>query len=255
MLKRLSIFAYGIICYAVFLATFLYALGFVGNFGLPRSIDGEPRMDFSTALLIDLALLGIFAVQHSLMARPFFKRWLTRFIPASAERSTYVLFSSLALIALFAWWQPMGGSVWNVADPVWRAVLYSLFAFGWGLVLVATFLINHFDLFGLRQIWLQLRGRPYTALQFGTPGPYKLIRHPLYLGWFFAFWATPTMTVTHLVFALATTAYILIAIQLEERDLVEALGDDYRQYRARVPMIIPFVRAARGRPPAQIARR
>ena len=159
MLKRLSIFAYGLVCYAVFFATFLYALGFVGNFGVPRSIDGEPRMYFSTALLIDLGLLGIFAIQHSLMARPYFKRWLTQFIPASAERSTYVLFSSLALIALFAWWEPIGGMVWDVADPAWRAVLYALFAFGWGLVLVSTFLINHFDLFGLRQIWLQLRGK------------------------------------------------------------------------------------------------
>jgi protein-S-isoprenylcysteine O-methyltransferase Ste14 len=255
MLKRTLVFFYGIACYAVFLATFLYALGFVGNFGVPRAIDGDPRMYFSTALLIDLGLLGIFAIQHSLMARPYFKRWLTRFIPASAERSTYVLFSSLALIALFAWWEPIGGMVWDVADPAGRAVLYALFAFGWSLVLISTFLINHFDLFGLRQIWLQLRGQPYTALQFGTPGPYKLIRHPLYLGWFFAFWATPTMTVTHLVFAVATTAYILIAIQLEERDLIDALGDDYRQYRARVPMIIPFTRAARRPPQAEIARR
>ena len=242
MLKRLSIFAYGLVCYAVFLATFLYALGFVGNFGVPHSIDGEPRMYFSTALLIDLTLLGIFAIQHSLMARPYFKGWLTQFIPASAERSTYVLFSSIALIALFTWWEPIGGMVWDVADPVWRVVLYSLFAFGWGLVLLSTFLINHFDLFGLRQIWLQLRGQPYTALQFGTPGPYRLIRHPLYLGWLCAFWATPTMSVTHLVFALATTAYILIAIQLEEGDLIVSLGDDYLRYRERVPMIIPFLR-------------
>ena len=243
MLKRLSIFIYGLVSYAVFFATFLYALGFVGNFFVPRSIDGEPRTDFTTALLVDLALLGLFAVQHSLMARPFFKRWFTRFIPESAERSTYVLFSSLALIALFAGWQPLGGLIWNVSDPAARAVLYALFAFGWGLVLVSTFLINHFDLFGLRQIWLQLRGQPYSALRFGTPGPYKLIRHPLYLGWFFAFWATPTMSMTHLLFAIATTAYILIAIQLEERDLVTALGDDYRRYRERVPMIIPFSKA------------
>ena len=252
MLKRLSIFAYGLISYAVFFATFLYALGFVGNFGVPRSIDGEPRLYFSTALLIDLGLLGIFAIQHSLMARPYFKQWLTQFIPASAERSTYVLLSSVALIALFAWWEPIGGMVWDVADPAWRAALYLLFAFGWTLVLFSSFLINHFDLFGLRQVWLQLRGRPYTSLQFGTPGPYKLIRHPLYLGWFCAFWATPTMSVTHLVFALATTAYILFAIQLEERDLIDALGDDYRQYRARVPMIIPFTGTARARPQAEI---
>ena len=239
MFKRTLIFIYGIACYAVFFATFLYALGFVGNFVVPRTVDGTPQVDLATALLIDLGLLGLFAVQHSVMARPVFKRWFTRFVPESAERSTYVLFSSLALIALFALWQPLGGSVWEISDPLWRSVMYAAFAFGWGLVLVSTFLINHFDLFGLRQVWLQLRGRPYTHLRFGTPGPYKLIRHPLYLGWFFAFWATPVMTATHLLFALATTGYILIAIQLEERDLIAALGDDYRRYRERVPMIIP----------------
>ena len=242
MLKRVAIFAYGLVCYAVFFATFLYALGFVGNLFVPRSIDGVPRTNFTTALLIDLGLLGVFAIQHSLMARPFFKRWFTRRIPEPAERSTYVLFSSLALIVLFAYWQPLGGIVWDVDDAVGRAILYTLFGFGWTLVLVSTFLINHFDLFGLRQIWLQLRGVPYVPLKFGTPGPYRLVRHPLYVGWFFAFWATPVMTVTHLVFAVATTAYILIAIQLEERDLIDALGDDYRQYRERVPMIIPFTR-------------
>ena len=171
MLKRLSIFVYGLASYAVFFLTFLYAIGFVGNILVPRSIDGAPRTDFTTALLIDLGLLGLFAIQHSLMARPFFKRWLTRFIPEAAERSTYVLMSSVALIVMFLFWQPLGGMVWDVTDPAGRAVLYALFAFGWGLVLVATFLINHFDLFGLRQVWLQLRGRPYSALRFGTPGP------------------------------------------------------------------------------------
>jgi protein-S-isoprenylcysteine O-methyltransferase Ste14 len=240
MLKRTTIFIYGIACYAVFFATFLYALGFVGNFGVPRTIVGVPRVDLATALLTDLGLLMLFALQHSVMARPTFKRWFTRLVPESAERSTYVLFSSLALIALFALWQPLGGTVWEITDPIWRGVMYAAFGFGWGLVLVSTFLINHFDLFGLRQVWLQLRGKPYTHLKFGTPGPYKLIRHPLYLGWFFAFWATPVMTATHLLFALMTTAYILVAIQLEERDLVAALGDDYRRYRERVPMIIPF---------------
>jgi protein-S-isoprenylcysteine O-methyltransferase Ste14 len=239
MLKRTLIFVYGIACYAVFFATFLYALGFVGNFVVPRAIDGAPRVDLISALLIDLGLLLLFALQHSVMARPAFKRWLTRFVPESAERSTYVLASSLALIALFALWQPLGGTVWEISDPAWRGVMYAAFGFGWGLVLVSTFLINHFDLFGLRQVWLQLVGTPYTHLTFGTPGPYKLIRHPLYLGWFFAFWATPVMTATHLLFAIATTGYILIAIQLEERDLVAALGDDYRRYRERVPMIIP----------------
>ena len=239
MFKRILVFAYGLVCYAIFFATFLYALGFVGNFLVPVTMDGEPRMGTAQALAIDLGLLGLFAIQHSLMARPFFKRWLTRLIPESAERSTYVLASSLALIALFLFWQPLGGVVWDVRDPLWQAVLYALFAFGWLLVLVATFLINHFDLFGLRQVWLQLLARPYRALKFGTPGPYKLVRHPLYLGWLFAFWATPTMTGTHLLFAFMTTAYILVAIQLEERDLVDALGEDYVQYRRKVPMIIP----------------
>jgi protein-S-isoprenylcysteine O-methyltransferase Ste14 len=239
MLKRIMVFAYGLVCYAIFFATFLYALGFVGNFLVPVTLDGIPRLGTGAALAIDFGLLGLFAVQHSLMARPFFKRWLTRWIPESAERSTYVLFSSLALIALFLFWQPLGGVVWDVRDPLWQAVLYALFAFGWLLVLVSTFLINHFDLFGLRQVWLQLRARPYRPLKFGTPGPYKLVRHPLYLGWLFAFWATPTMTGTHLLFAFMTTAYILVAIQLEERDLVTALGDDYVQYRRKVPLIIP----------------
>jgi len=244
MLKRTLVFAYGLACYATFFATFLYALGFVGNFVVPVTMDGVPRVGTGLALAIDVGLLGLFAVQHSLMARPFFKRWLTRLIPESAERSTYVLFSSLALIALFLFWQPLGGVVWEVGDPVWQAVLYALFAFGWLLVLVSTFLINHFDLFGLRQVWLQLLDRPYRALKFGTPGPYKLVRHPLYLGWLFAFWATPTMTGTHLLFAFMTTAYILVAIQLEERDLVDALGDDYVQYRRKVPMILPRLRRA-----------
>src|SRR3954470_1025121 len=158
MFKRASIFLYGVVCYVVFFATFLYALGFVGDFVVPRAIDGAPRVDFTTALLVDLALLGLFAVQHSVMARPVFKRWLTRFVPESAERSTYVLFSSLALIVLFAFWQPLGGVIWQIADPNGRAVAYALFGFGWTLVLVSTFLINHFDLFGLRQIWLQLLG-------------------------------------------------------------------------------------------------
>jgi methanethiol S-methyltransferase len=248
MFKRSLIFMYGIACYAMFFATFLYALGFVGNFGVPRGIDGDPEVDRVTALLTDLGLLGLFAIQHSVMARPAFKRWFTRLVPEPAERSTYVLFSSLALIALFAFWQPLGGSVWHVEDPLWRGVLYALFGFGWGLVLVSTFLINHFDLFGLRQVWLQLIGRPYTHLRFGTPGPYKLVRHPLYLGWFFAFWATPEMTATHLLFALMTTAYILVAIRLEERDLAAALGDDYRRYRERVPMIIPGLKSFGRRP-------
>jgi protein-S-isoprenylcysteine O-methyltransferase Ste14 len=246
MFKRVLVFGYGIACYAVFFATFLYALCFIGNFQIaglvPATLDGPTRMPFAQALAIDLGLLALFAVQHSLMARPFFKAWFTRFIPVAAERSTYVLFSSLALILLFAFWQPLGGVIWQVDDPLGRGLLLASFAFGWLLVLVATFLINHFDLFGLRQVWLQLLGKPYTPLRFGTPGPYKLVRHPLYVGWFFAFWSTRTMTGTHLLFAVMTTAYIQVAIRFEERDLVDSLGDDYRRYRERVPMIVPALR-------------
>jgi protein-S-isoprenylcysteine O-methyltransferase Ste14 len=241
IVKRLLIFLYGVICYAIFFGTFLYAIGFIGNVFVPKSIDSDPTVPFGTALVTNLALLGVFAIQHSVMARPAFKRMWTHIIPEAAERSTYVLMSSLALIALFVFWQPLGGVLWNVTSPPGQAVLYGLFAFGWLLVLVSTFLINHFDLFGLRQVWLQLRGKPYTALPFKTPTLYKYVRHPLYVGWFFAFWATPTMTVTHLLFAIATTAYILIAIQLEERDLMDA-HPEYRSYRERVPMLVPFTR-------------
>jgi protein-S-isoprenylcysteine O-methyltransferase Ste14 len=244
MIKRLSIFIYGVLSYAVFFATFLYAIGFVGNLWVPKSMDSAATLPFTTALLIDLALLGVFAIQHSVMARPGFKRWWTRIVPEAAERSTYTLFSSLALILLFAYWQPLGGVVWTVTAPLGKTLLYGAFAFGWGLVLVSTFLINHFDLFGLRQVWLQLLNKPYRPLQFGTPVFYRYVRHPLYVGWFFAFWATPTMTVTHLVFAIATSAYILIAIQLEERDLIDA-HPEYAEYRRNVPMLVPFTKRRR----------
>jgi protein-S-isoprenylcysteine O-methyltransferase Ste14 len=239
LMKRISIFLYGVVSYAVFFATFLYAIGFVGNLWVPKSIDSAPVAPLGIALLINLGLLGVFALQHSIMARPAFKRWWTRIVPESAERSTYTLFSSLALIALFAFWQPMGGVIWNVDSPLGRTLLYSAFAFGWGLILLSTFLINHFDLYGLRQVWLQLLGKPYTPLMFKTPALYRYVRHPLYVGWLIAFWATPTMTVAHLVFALMTTAYILVAIQLEERDLIAA-HPEYASYRQRVPMLIPF---------------
>ena len=241
MLKRITIFLYGLVSYVAFLGTFLYAIGFVCNLFVPHSMDSAPTRDLATGVAIDFGLLGLFAVQHSLMARPAFKRILTRIIPEPAERSTYVLASSLALIALFAFWRPLGGAVWSVEQPVAAAILYSLCAFGWLLVLASTLLINHFDLFGLRQIWLQLLGRPYRNIGFRAPGPYRLVRHPLYVGWLFAFWATPRMTATHLLFAVMTTLYILVAIQLEERDLTNTLGDDYRSYRKRVPMLIPLV--------------
>ncbi len=244
-MKRVSVFMYGAISYLIFFVTFLYACGFVGNIMVPKSIDSAPTVPLTTALLVNAALLGLFAVQHSVMARRGFKKWLTRFIPKPAERSTYVLLSSLSLILLFWQWQPMGGIVWDVQVPVGRGILYGLFAFGWLLVLITTFLINHFDLFGLRQIWLYLRGKEYRPLGFVTPILYNYVRHPLYVGWLFAFWATPTMTVAHLVFAIATTAYILIAIQLEERDLVREHGEKYATYRRQVPMLIPAVNNAK----------
>ncbi len=244
MLKRAAFLAYGVVCYAIFFGTFLYAIGFIGGFGVPRPLDDAPQGSRGMALAIDAALLGLFAVQHSLMARRWFKERWTRLVPRELERSTYVLFSSLALILMFWQWRPLGGSVWSVEDPVGRGVLFSLFGFGWGLVLVCTFLINHFDLFGLRQVWLYFTGQPYTPLHFVTPGPYRLVRHPLYVGWFFAFWMTPTMTLSHLLFAVMTTGYILVAIQLEERDLLHFHGGDYAEYRRRVPMLWPFARRA-----------
>jgi methanethiol S-methyltransferase len=240
-MSRILTLAYGGGSYVIFFLTFLYAIGFVGNLGVPRSLDAGPTSPWATALAIDLALLGLFAVQHSLMARPAFKRLLTRVIPQPAERSTYVLASSLALILLFWQWRPLGGVIWDVEDPVGRTVLYAGFAFGWTLVLVSTFLINHFDLFGLRQTWRAFRRRPQTPLPFTMPLFYRIVRHPLYAGWFFAFWCTPTMTVSHLVFAVMTAGYILVAIQLEERDLMAA-HPEYAEYRRRVPMLVPGLR-------------
>ena len=242
MLKRILFFLYGSICYLIFLGTFLYAIGFIGNFGAPSTLDGASRGPLAAAIAIDAGLLSLFAAQHSIMARRWFKRWWTRIVPQPIERSTYVLFSSLALILLFWQWRPMGGVVWSVEDPTARVVLRSLFAFGFGLVLVSTFLINHFDLFGLRQVWLNLINRPYGALRLGTPGPYRMVRHPLYVGWLFAFWMTPTMTLAHLLFSVATTGYILLAIRWEEQDLTAEHGSAYENYRRSVPMLVPFTR-------------
>lgn len=243
-MKRVSIFLYGVICYAVFFATFLYAIGFIGNLWVPKSIDSPREVPLGLALAIDLGLLGLFAVQHSVMARPAFKRWWTRIVPQSAERSTYTLLSSLALIALFVWWEPLGGVLWSATSPTVQALAYAAYAFGWALLLYSTFLINHFDLFGLRQVWLQLVGKAYQPVQFRTPTLYRYVRHPLYVGWLFCFWATPTMTVTHLVFAIMTTAYILVAIQFEEHDLA-AEHPEYETYRREVPMLVPFTKRRR----------
>ena len=218
-MARIVTLVYGAVSYAVFFFTYLYAIGFLGNVVVPKSLDSGATYRGPTALMIDLALLSLFAVQHSVMARPAFKRFLTRVIPAASERSTYVLASSLALLLLFWQWRPLGGVVWDVQHPIGRAVLFGGFAFGWLLVLVSTFVINHFDLFGLRQTWKAFRGEPQATLTFVTPILYRIVRHPLYLGWLFAFWCTPSMTVTHLLFAEVTTAYILVAIRLEERDL------------------------------------
>ena len=240
-MSRILTLAYGGVSYVIFFLTFLYAIGFVGNVFVPKSLDSGPTAPWPRSLAIDLGLLTLFAVQHSVMARPGFKRLMTRVIPASLERSTYVLASSAALIFLFWQWRPLGGTIWHVEQPVARALLLTGFAFGWTLVLLSTFAINHFDLFGLRQTWRAFRGQPQSELRFATPILYRIVRHPLYVGWFFAFWCTPTMTVAHLVFAVMTTAYILIAIQLEERDLMAA-HPEYVEYRRRVPMLVPGVR-------------
>ena len=240
-LVKITLFLYGIITYLIFLVTFLYAIGFVGNVAVPKSLDSATNTSFVSALFIDLALLGLFAIQHSVMARQGFKRWWLQFIPQPIERSTYVLFSSLALLLLFWQWQPIGGMIWRVDNPVARTIFYTFFALGWMIVLISTFLINHFDLFGLRQVYLHLQGEDYTPLVFKTPALYQYVRHPLYVGWLLAFWMTPTMTVAHLVFAIATTLYILIAIQFEEKDLIAIHGDTYETYRQKVPMLIPRI--------------
>jgi len=239
MFKRIAIFSYGTICYIIFLGTLLYAIGFIGNLLGSRSIDSGPGEPFFPAMLVNISLLGFFAIQHSVMARQWFKRAWTRIIPEPVERSTYVLFSSLALLLLFWQWRPLGGVIWEVESQSMRALVYALYGLGWVTVLASTFLIDHFDLFGMRQVYFYLRGMKYTPIQFKTPGLYRIVRHPLYLGWLLVFWSAPKMTVAHLLFALATTGYILIAIQLEERDLTRLYGNEYRQYRERVPMLLP----------------
>jgi protein-S-isoprenylcysteine O-methyltransferase Ste14 len=237
-MRRVLILSYGVASYALGLATLLYAVGFIGGFVTPTRLDGARQGPLAAALAVDLGLMAVFALQHSGMARPAFKRWWVRFIPEPAERSTYVLLSSLALALVFVYWRPLGGVVWSTDDAAVRAVLYAVYGAGWLLTLVSTIQINHFDLFGLRQVWLSFRGRPYTRQRFSTPALYRVVRHPLYVGWLTVFWATPEMTAAHLVFAAALTAYILAAIRWEERDLADA-HPEYPAYRRRVPMLIP----------------
>ncbi|OBB10651.1 hypothetical protein A5662_08405 [Mycobacteriaceae bacterium 1482268.1] len=244
-MTRLLTISYGAASYLLFLAAFVYAIGFVGGIGVPRTVDHAIAAPLGQAVVVNVLLLGMFAIQHSVMARPGFKRWWTRFVPQPIERSTFVLFSSAVLILLFWQWRTMPAVIWHVGSPTGRLGLWVLFWAGWLTVLATTFMINHFDLFGLRQVYLAWRGKPYTDLHFRTSLLYRLVRHPLMLGFIIAFWAAPTMTAGHLLFAVATTAYILVAIQLEERDLGAALGAQYRDYRRDVPMLIPRPRPRR----------
>jgi protein-S-isoprenylcysteine O-methyltransferase Ste14 len=246
-LKRWSFFIYGVFCHLLFFALFAYMAGFVGNFLVAKSIDSAPGNSLG-AMAYDLLLIGLFGMQHSIMARPWFKRIWTRLIPPPIERSTYVLISSLFTFLLMWQWRGIGPVIWDVSNPLGRWTLWGLFATGWLLIPAASLMISHFDLFGTRQVWLYLRGRPYTALPFRTPLLYSRLRHPLYVGWALAFWATPTMSLGHLLFAGAMTLYMVIAARIEERDLVEHFGDLYRAYQLNVPRYFPRIGRAHEHP-------
>jgi methanethiol S-methyltransferase len=244
---------YGAVVYLLFFVTFLYAIAFTGNLPVPKTIDSGPEGPLVPALVINTLLLGLFAIQHSVMARPAFKRWWTRFVPHAVERTTYVLLASLALLLLYWQWRPIPAPVvWSVTNPAAILLIQAVFWIGWGLVLLSTFLLNHFELFGLRQVWARLLGRTLPAPQFRTPFLYKRTRHPLYLGFLLAFWAAPTMTAGHLLFAVGTTGYILIGIWLEERDMIALFGDQYRRYREQVSMLIPLPGRKASASPAEV---
>ena len=241
MMKKLFVLLYGVLAYLLFFSTFLYLIGFIGNLFVPKGIDDGQSVSMLQAIVANFLLLALFAVQHSVMARPWFKKRWTKIIPAEIERSTFVVFACTALIALFVLWRPVGIVVWSVESSFLSGVLLALFGLGWTIVLVSSFLINHFDLFGLRQVWLYFRGKPHTQLPFATPFLYNWIRHPLYFGLLLGFWAAPVMSVSRLFLAVVWTAYVFYAIGLEENDLIRVFGEKYRSYRKRVPMMIPSI--------------
>ena len=243
-MNRFIAFLYGLAAYLVFFVTFLYAIGFVENLIVPKTIDTGAVVPGTEALIVNLLLMSVFAIQHSVMARPQFKRWWTQFVPKSVERSTYVLLASLSLVLLFWQWRPMPDVIWQIADPRIAMTLIGVSFFGWTIVLTSTFLINHFELFGLHQVANNFVDREMPAPHFRTPLYYKFVRHPIYLGFIIAFWAAPMMTTGHMLFAAVTTTYIIVGILLEERDLIELFGDEYRHYRDQVSMLVPWRKSA-----------
>lgn len=247
-MKRLLAVGYGVVAYLLFLVAFLYLIGFLANMWVPRTVDSGLAAPLGQAVLINVVLLAVFGIQHTVMARPAFKRWWTRFVPQPVERSTYVLLSSVVLVLLYWQWRTMPAVIWEVGMPAGRLALWVLFWAGWAIALASTFMISHFDLFGLRQVYLAWRATPYTDLDFHVRFFYRLVRHPLMLGFVIAFWAVPTMTAGHLLFSIGMTGYILVATQFEERDLVAALGNQYRDYRREVPMLVPLARLPRRHP-------